>query len=133
MCDSQRAPSRCLGCLLLFPLLARIGNLRRRGQAAPNSRFSEAAFWSILDASCFSFLSSRESEIYGGRGQAVQNSRFSGIVSSRALWTLLHSPCENRGFVDRGLGGVELVILREDFSGEGKLLFRHSNLSSAIR
>ena len=38
--------------LLLFPLLARIGNLQRRGQAA-------------------------------------QNSRFSGIVSSRALWALL--------------------------------------------
>ena len=42
------------------------------------------------------------------------------------------SPCENRGFVDRGLGGAELVILREDFSGEGELLFHHSNLSSAI-
>ena len=47
--------------------------------------------------------------------------------------TLGASPCENREFVDRGLGGAELVILREDFSGEGELLFHHSNLSSAIR
>lgn len=39
-----------------------------RGQAAQNSRFSEVAFWSILDASGFSFLSSRESGIYGGEG-----------------------------------------------------------------
>ena len=31
-----------------------------------------------------------------------------------------------------GLGGAELVILREDFSGEGELLFHHSNLSLAI-
>ena len=66
-------------------------------------------------------------------GRTVQNSRFSGIVSSGALWTLLHSPCENRGSVDRGLGGAELMILREDFSGEGgtsflsfKSLFSHS-------
>lgn len=83
----------------------------------------------------FSFLFSllaRIGNLWRG-GRAVQNSRFSGIVSSRALWTLLHSPCENRGFVDRGLGGAELVILREDFSGEGELLFYHSNLSSAIR
>ena len=55
-----------------------------------------------MDAFCFSFLSSRESGIYRGRGQAAQNSRFSGIVSSRALWALLHSPCENRESVDRG-------------------------------
>lgn len=47
--------------------------------------------------------------------------------------TLDASPCENRESVDRGLGGAELVILREDFSGEGELLFYHSNLSSAIR
>ena len=52
-----------------------------------------------------------------------------------ASWRLLvslFSPCENRESVDRGLGGAELVTLREDFSGEGELLFHYSNLSSAI-
>lgn len=91
-----------------------------------------SSFWSILDAFCFSSLSSRESGIYGGegwrlrildsqrlpfgaswtlpascfpllarignlwrRGQAVQNSRFSGIASSRSFWTLLPARIEN--------------------------------------
>ena len=62
-----------------------------------------SSFWSILDASVFSFLSSRESGIYRGRGQAAQNSRFSGIVSSRALRTLLPARIENPW-----IGGLEV-------------------------
>ena len=127
-----------------------------------------SSFWSILDAFCFSFLSSRESGIYRGEGRRFrildsQRLRYFGVpwrllvfLSSResricdervrrlrifdsqrlpfgASWRLLvslFSPCENRE--SRGLGGAELVILREDFSGEGELLFHHLNLSSAI-
>lgn len=129
-----------------------------------------SSFWSISDASVFSFLSSRESGIYRGEVRRLRildsrrlryfgvpwrllvslSSRESRICDERveglrildsqrlpfgASWRLLvslFSPCENRESVDRGLGGAKLVILREDFSGEGEFLFLHSNLSSTI-
>lgn len=59
------------------------------------------------------------------------NSRFSEIGFCGVLDASCF-PCENWESVNRGLGDAELVILREDFSGEGELLFLHSNLSSAI-
>lgn len=62
-----------------------------------------SSFWSILDAFCFSFLSSRESGICDEEGGGAQNSRFSGIVSSRALRTLLPARIENPW-----IGGLEV-------------------------
>lgn len=85
--------------MLLFPLLARIENLRRRGQAAQNSRFSETAFWSLLEASGFLFSSPRENrEFMEGR---AGSSEFSILRDCVFKSTLDASPCENRGFVDR--------------------------------
>ena len=127
-----------------------------------------SSFWSISDASVFSFLSSREFEIYGGEGRRFwildsQRLRYFGVpwrllvsLSSRELricdervrrlrildsqglclqehfgrFFILPARIENPWI--GGLGGAELVILREDFSGEGELLFHHSNLSLAI-
>lgn len=65
--------------------------------------------------------------------ERADGSEFSILRDCVFKSTLDASPCENRESVDRGLGGAELVILREDFSGEWELLFYHSNLSSAIR
>lgn len=92
-----------------------------------SQRLPFGASWTLL-ASLFSPRENRE--FMEGRADC---SEFSILRDRVFKSTLNASPCENRGFVDRGLGGAELVILREDFSGEGKLLFHHSNLSSAIR
>lgn len=92
-----------------------------------SQRLPFGASWT-LPASLFSPRENRE--FMEGR---ADSSEFSILRDCVFESTLDASPCENRESVDRGLGGAELVILREDFSGEGELLFYHSNLSSAIR
>ena len=87
-------------------------------------------FWSILDASASLPLLARIGNLWRG-GRTVQNSRFSGIVSSRALWTLLPARIENPW-----IGGLEVRnwwFSERTSPGKGELLFYHSNLSSAIR
>lgn len=91
-----------------------------------SQRLPFGASW-MLPASLSSPRENRE--FMEGR---ADSSEFSILRDCVFESTLDASPCENRESVDRGLGGAELVILREDFSGEGELLFHHSNLSSAI-
>lgn len=93
-----------------------------------------SSFWSILDAFCFSFLSSRESGIYRGRGQAVQNSRFS---ETALFWSALEASCFpllariGNPWIG-GLGVRNWWFSERTSPGRGELLFHHSNLSSAI-
>ena len=61
----------------------------------------------------------------------ISNDRlgFKEVVSLRTLWAFLPSPCENREFVDRGLGGAEYVILRGGFSLEEGNSFSFAQIS----
>ena len=92
-----------------------------------------SSFWSILDASVFSFLSSRESGIYRGEGRRLRILDSQGLCLQEHFGRFFILPARIENPWIGGLGGAELVILREDFSGEWKLLIHHLNLSSAIR
>ena len=74
-----------------------------------------SSFWSILDASVFSFLSSRESGIYRGEGRRLRilDSQRLPFGASWRLLVSLFSPRENREFVTRGWSGSEFSILRD--------------------
>lgn len=100
-------------------------------ERAGGSEFSilrGCVIWECLGG--FLFFSHRENRKF--MEERAGGSEFSILRDCVFKSTSDASPCENRESVDRGLGGAELVTLREDFSGEGELLFHYSNLSSAI-
>ena len=92
-----------------------------------SQRLPLGASWTLL-ASLSSLRENREFVMRGWSGLefSILRDWLPGVLDAFCF------PRENWESVNRGLGDAELVILREDFSGEGELLFHHSNLSSAI-
>lgn len=74
-----------------------------------------SSFWSILDAFCFSSLSSRESGICDEKveGLRILDSQRLPFGASWKLLVSLFSPRENREFMDERAGSSEFSILRD--------------------
>ena len=74
-----------------------------------------SSFWSILDAFCFSSLSSRESGICDEKveGLRILDSQRLPFGASWKLLVSLSSPRENREFVEGRAGSSEFSILRD--------------------